>query len=286
MSKGRSTKVPTMRKSQPYADWKKELKVWQVTNTNLEVDEKIQAGILFESLEGISRETVLSELTVDQLTAEDGVQNIISTLDHFFKGNENQNAYSAIDDLLNYKCDNQTSMEHFIVEFQMKVNKVKASGTVLPEGVLGYTLLKSANLSVEKHDMIKATCNDLTFKNVKIQLEKIGFARSTSKDFKFSTVKADSPKVKIENCYYGNAPTSSCYEESQEDSSEEDLNGEKVFYSEPKSISANQKKYRLNPTDRFGHVRSCSYCKCLYHWLVDCPYAPASVKSSIKRREI
>ena len=47
-----------MRKHQPYVDWRKELEVWQVTNTTLEVDKKIQAGILFESLEGSPRQIV------------------------------------------------------------------------------------------------------------------------------------------------------------------------------------------------------------------------------------
>ena len=58
MNKSRSTKVPAMRKHQPYVDWRKELEVWQVTNTTLEVDKKIQAGILFESLEGSPRQIV------------------------------------------------------------------------------------------------------------------------------------------------------------------------------------------------------------------------------------
>jgi hypothetical protein len=28
-------------------------------------------------------------------------------------------------------------------------------------------------------------------------------------------------------------------------------------------------------------VRVCIYCKCVYHWLVDCPYAPNAVKNRI-----
>lgn len=146
-----------MRENQPYEDWKKELQVWRLTNTFLEVDKKVQAGLLYQALKDKPKVTVTSELTADQISAEDGVENIIATLDRFFIGNENKNAYNAIDDLISYKCDSQTSIENFIIEFQLKVNKVKASGTVLSEGVLGYCLLKSANLSPQNHDMIKIT---------------------------------------------------------------------------------------------------------------------------------
>ena len=270
-------------------DWKKELEVWQVANTVINVEKKIQACVLFESLEGIARQTVLSELTVAEITAEEGVKNITSTLDFFFIGNETQKAYDAIDDILNYRRDKEVTMEKFVVEFQLKVSKVKASGTVLPEGVLGYTLLNCANLPEEKHDMIKATCDVLTYKNVKAQLEKIGFAKSTSKMSKFSVKESESPRVKIESCFYGDGYASSSGKRPyNDDSSDEDLCRDQVFYSEHKSSFGNSignqygnnaKKFKMNPTDRHGHVRACSYCKCLYHWLIDCPYAPSSSKN-------
>ena len=292
MSKSRCTKVPAMRENQPYLDWKKELQVWEVTNTTLEVEKRIQAGVLFESLDGIARQTVLSELTVNEITAEDGVRNIISTLDHFFSGNETKNAYNAIDDLLNYRCDKNSTMESFIVEFQLRVNKVKASGTLLSDGVLGYILLKSANLTDDKHDMVKATCNDLTYNNVKIQLEKIGLSRSVSKNVKFSVkesvTEVESPQVKIESCFYGNNSSSSYHREYNGSSSEEEFTGDQVFFSKHKSGNEYgiNRKHKINPVDRFGHVRACSYCKCLYHWLIDCPYAPNSTKNSLKNKEM
>ena len=53
MSKSRPTKVPVMKKNQPYGDWRKELQVWEATNIALDVQKKVQAGKLFESLEGL-----------------------------------------------------------------------------------------------------------------------------------------------------------------------------------------------------------------------------------------
>ena len=184
MSKTKATKVPVMKENQPYEDWKKELQIWEVTNTALGVDKPIQAGTVFQSLDGTARQTVLSELTVEEITDADGVKNIIKTLDQFFLGNKTQNAYNTIEDLMTYKRKPDMAIENFIIEFQLKVNKVKSSGTELSDGVLGYALLSAANLPEDKHDMCKATCDKLTFKHVKQQLEKIGFGK-TSKQHQF-----------------------------------------------------------------------------------------------------
>ena len=73
-----------MKADQQFIDWKKELQVWEATNTVLEVDKKIQAWVLFESLEGIHKRIVSSELTVSEIVADNGIQNIIKTLDEFF----------------------------------------------------------------------------------------------------------------------------------------------------------------------------------------------------------
>ena len=280
MSKG--IPVPTMSKLQPYEDWKKELRVWEVTNTTLNIDKKVQAGTLFHSLQGLCKETVISELSVEEITAEDGVNKIISTLDEFFLGNEEKNSYIAIDDLLNLKCGKDETLESFIVQFNLKINKVKASGTVLPEGMLGYALLKSANLSSEKHAMVRATCDNLSFKNVKTQLEKVGLIKYGSTSDKFSA-KSESPKVKLENCFYSNNPE--CDEDLSHEFSSSDE--EKVFYSKTPyqgPSNNNNSKLKMNSVDRFGHVRSCSFCKCVYHWMADCPYAPATIKNNLKSK--
>jgi hypothetical protein len=54
---------------------------------------------------------------VDQITADDGVKNIISTLDNFFLGNETKNAYNAMDELMKYKREIDLSVENFMLNF-------------------------------------------------------------------------------------------------------------------------------------------------------------------------
>jgi hypothetical protein len=153
---------------------------------------------------------------------------------------------------------------------------------VLSDGVLGYTLLNCANLSQEKHDMVKATCDELSYKEVKAQLEKVGFEKSDAKCSYSSVPVVDSAKVKIESNFYSHA-RSHLNEHYSGNSSDEDLNGDRVYFSKKSNFKHqnDNQGFKLNPADRFGHIRACSFCKCVYHWLVDCPYAPASVKTNL-----
>ena len=65
-TKTKATKVPVMKENQLYVDWKKELEIWEGTNTELGVDKKVLAGTLFKALEGTVWCFVLfSALSVD-----------------------------------------------------------------------------------------------------------------------------------------------------------------------------------------------------------------------------
>ena len=84
-----------MKTNQLFVDWKKELQIWKSFSTALNVNKKIQAGMLFESLSGLPQQIVLSELNVDEITADDGVENIVSTLDDYLLGDQTKSMYDA-----------------------------------------------------------------------------------------------------------------------------------------------------------------------------------------------
>ena len=117
----KATKVPVFRKDMLYSDWRKELSIWEATNNIRGVDPQVQAGLLFESLEGKARQTVLSELTVAQITGTTGVKAITDRLDSFFKGDVTKCAFQAHDDMNNFRRSPDTNIEDFLIEFQLKV---------------------------------------------------------------------------------------------------------------------------------------------------------------------
>ena len=56
---------------------------------------------------------------------------------------------------------------YYCNEFDIRYNVIKEKKMELPEGVLAYRLLKSANLSKEKQALVCATVNTLTYNDMK-----------------------------------------------------------------------------------------------------------------------
>ena len=215
------------------------------------------------------------------------MNNILKTLDEFFLDNEVKNAFEAQDELVKYRRKTNTSFKEFLVEFNLKVNKVKLSGTELSDGVLGYMLLNCANLSAEKENMIRATCNKLDVKSVKSQLEKIALDISSDTKSSYTAVKPDTPmssSIKVENVFYQD-PHYLNNNDSSDDGISDQCDSYYGYNSNGRKYKINHKdKFQLNPLDKYGHVSQCEHCHCIYHWLFDCPYAPDHVKRRNNRR--
>ena len=58
-------------------------------------------------------------------------------------------------------------------EFDKRYNKIKTHGTQMSDDLLGYLLLKAANLSNSHEELIKATMTELKYDIMKDQLKKI-----------------------------------------------------------------------------------------------------------------
>lgn len=287
----KSTKVPSMRDDTLYSDWKKELSIWEQTNIIRGVSKSVLAGELFESLHGTARSTVLSELTIAQIICDDGVKNISEKLDEFFIGDKVQNAFTANDDFMKFRRDPNMNLEQFLIEFKLRQNKVAAAGTTLSDGVLGYILLQCANLPSDKVEIVKATCTDLTYQNVKAQLSKIGLGKSLSSNhdtMKYSgpstTKQHDFSQIKTEHTLYGQQYNTESSDDDHIDSyySRRSFNNKQSFFPRQQnqnSLQSNSSgKHQRNPVDKFGNYLSCRYCSCTYHMLMDCMYAPDHVK--------
>ena len=100
-----------------------------------------------------------------------GVEEITKCLDELFK-DKSQSAFAAYDAFTSYRRSRDTSIQDYIVEFNLKY-KINIHHMKLPDAVLAYYLLKCANLSEEHSNICKATCSDLTYKNMRSQIEKV-----------------------------------------------------------------------------------------------------------------
>ena len=106
------------------------------------------------------------ELDVLKLTDKDGVKNVISKLDTLYLEDTYQSAYPAYENFEHFQRSPgmHIIMKEFINEFELLYNKLRVLKLELPDGVLAYRVLKSANLSTENEKLARATIKELTYK--------------------------------------------------------------------------------------------------------------------------
>ena len=114
------------------------------------------------SLEGTAREAVL-ELDTAVLNSEDGMKKLFEKL---FLEDINQSAFRACETFENYQRPPGTLLEDFLIEFGLLVTKLKDFNILLPESVLAFRALKSANITKDNEKLVKATVSELTLSSM------------------------------------------------------------------------------------------------------------------------
>ena len=90
-----------------------------------------------------------------------------------FPGDKNQSAFICYENFENYHREHNTSINDYLIQFNRHVAKLREFQITLPELVLAYRALKSANFSPENERLIRATINNLTLYDMAQQLKKI-----------------------------------------------------------------------------------------------------------------
>ena len=239
---------PPLKDGDDFEDWEREVKIWQLATS---IPEAKHGASIYLSLEGKARECCKT-IPVDQLQGRDGVTVLLTKLRELYAKDAEETAFRAYEDFETFTRSSTMDIQDFINEFDHKYQKIKAKGMELPDGVLAYRLLKSANISAEKQALVRATIASLTFEDMTKQLRAI-FDRLAVKEIK--------EEIDVK-------PTFLAEEEKDE---QED----QVYYTNTTS-----RQSKTNPPDEFGNPRPCSYCGSIYHWIAKCPDAPESRKSS------
>ena len=160
---------PSMRDGLSYDDWKKELNIWK-TFTSLNPEK--QGPAVFLTLTGKAREAVLNDVEPTDLSAGDGLMKLTNSLDTIYLKDESQTQFAAFDDFITYRRKSSEGLKNFLIEFDLRYKKIKNQKMELPEGVQAYCLLKCANLDSGQEQLCKATCQELTYENMKKQVQK------------------------------------------------------------------------------------------------------------------
>ena len=290
---------PPMRSDLPYSEWKHEVKVWKSFMST--IDKNRLGPALFLSLEGSARDAA-REIAPEDLEKENGFDTLITKLDSLFLKDENNSAFEAYDIFERYQRPQDMDIFTYINAFERLYQKAKNFKLELPDGVLAYRLLKSANLSSEHEKLARATLADLTYDKMKAQLKKIFSDNSSS---------PTSTSMKIEPTYettHENYYTRGGYNQVRAAGTRRNSRGRfnyrggsSAFYNNrgnthqargsssthisrgaSNDFSMNAQSHpdpnikpsprrRLNPVDYNGEISLCSICGSKFHWARKCP---------------
>ena len=275
---------PDLKECKTYEAFKRELKCWQSV-TDLPVGKQgnyIALALPNKSKFGEDlRERVLEHLTDEELSSNEGLEKVIKFLD-------NELGKNAVDDVIEkweafdncIKAANQ-SLDEFITDFEAKYNRVKMSGTQLPEEILAYMLMKRAGLSYLEKMLILSRVNieekmDL-FKNVKINMKNILGKRLQEKEqqekveqteYKLDVaLLAQHEEVLAAHGYYKNNfknKSNNKYPPKKSSGKRTDKSGRKI-----------------NPIGKDGKTMTCRGCGSFRHLLKQCQHSHENNQNSV-----
>ena len=146
------------------------------------------------------------------------------------------------------------SIDNFISDFERLYNKINAYKIELPDPVLAYRVLKSANLTQAKVELVRATLTAMTYKEMLSQLRKLEDIVVSKPENKV--------KEEAEDVLYGREQ------------------GRRGRSGRPRGNRGgrgrgrgwkNQNQRYTNPSEESGEVTKCFVCKSPNHWARDCP---------------
>ena len=161
-------------------------------------------------------------------------------------------------------------MKDYLVKFEHLYTKIKDHKMELPDGVLAYRILNSANLSNEQMTLCRATMTDLTYAEMVKQLKRLFAAAITS-----TPVGAQATyQPKEEPVFYNENDNSSVYYgDSRRKNWYRGNGGRNRRQNNPPrpKKGGNDMKGILNPVDRDGNITRCRTCDSKYQWQSECP---------------
>ncbi len=179
------------------------------------------------------------------------------------------------------------------------MNRIETLGVNIAQEFHAYYMLTCANLSQTKKEICQATCSTLTPKAMRAQIEKVGAdldtgssnhqqACSSKSDFSVIKTEPVAETMYVQSCLQ-------CGNDTYLSSGDDDANLCDTFYTNrgrmsrsfPRGSGSHQIQSNQNfkdaaptrnPTNKFGHLTDCDFCKSIYHYLPDCPDCPQQIK--------
>ena len=245
-----------------YEQWKKDIDLWTLLT---DLPKAKMAIAIHLSLTGRARKAS-SELTANELKAENGTKTLLEKLDRVFLQDKNWRCFNNYLAFENCRREDGNSIEEFLSEFDQRHYKLKESEVELPDAVLACRLLKSCNLSDVHFQLALSTTPVMTFENMRNTLKRLFANGSMACPKNTGELGQVSSNIKVEPVMYG-----------------ENFNP-RSGYRRPTgarrpAATGRGGGYRRggsrNPLGPGGVTSRCYGCGSEMHWLNSCPHATA-----------
>ena len=137
----------------PYSRWITEITFWEKI-TKIDKKEKGLAVALSLPLNSDIRDKVFTELTVEELNVDDGLEKLIKFLDGNYKKEEIAEVYSSWSKFDQLKRNSGQTMEQYLREFDKSQKKIKKCGIEMPDQILAFKLLGYSGLSQSEKQIV------------------------------------------------------------------------------------------------------------------------------------
>ena len=266
---------PDLNECKSYEAYKRELSAWAAVT---ELAKTKQGNYIALSLPNKSkfgndiRERIFESLTEDQLKSEAGLSEVLSFLDKELGKNAVDDVIEKWDDFDSCKKSDSQTLEDFISDFEAKYNRIKSTGTTLPEEILAYMLMKRAGLTHIDRMLILSRIDiekkDTLFKDVKVNMKNILGKRLQNKS------KED--QVKLEPAFLAqNEEVLATYGYYRARAGTYPSKNSKFpgrgFKKHDKSTQKDKNGRKINPNGKDGNPMLCKSCGSFRHFIADCP---------------
>ena len=145
---------------------------------------------------------------------------------------------------------------------------------VLPDGVLAYRFLHSANLKEDETKLCRATITEFKYKDMKQKVLSLCGDRVTKLD--------SSVPIKDEPVFYGNTERNDFYKSNRNFNNNNSRGRSRGAYGNRRGAWGGEKKFnkgrefltpqkRTNLVGADGKPSHCAVCQSIYHWASQCP---------------
>ena len=261
-----------------YTSWRKEMALWEIA---CNIDANKQAPTVCLNLPSKAKEAIL-EMEPAELNKADGMKKLYDKLDGLYKEDANQAALASYETFEKYSRPSEMTIADYLIEFDRMNAQLSVHNIKLPEPVLAYRALKSANLTNDNEKLVKATVTELTLKAMSAQLKKVmgtGTVNEASgiqikKEEVAFTEDIQSKQENEEVLYSGWSRGRSRVREFR---GRTPFRGRRGRSGRPSYRTPGRGRWprtsqtdKLNPIGPDGNISTCYNCKSKYHWANDC----------------